>query len=416
MPSARVHEPLRTPPARRVGLLVAVVLASSPLARADITYLGEATISWDATDLSGQSQVLGDGPFHADRLGSIGSAIAFTGVGNTYLMMSDRGPMDGALDYQPRFHAFTIELAPGSSRPVTVHLVSTTVLHDDKGPYSGAAAAFDADADPGLDRRLDPEALRVCRDGSIYTADEYGPWIDRWSAAGAHLERLAPPDKYRVKKRGDAAMHELPPNNRRGRQSNRGFEGLALSPDESILWALPQGVLLQDGALDPANERIGRCVRLLELDLRSRATREYVYTLDAPELGLNELLALPGGRLLALEKDGKEGKKARVRKLYAIDLAGATDVSGVDALPSSPSDLDAAIKPVRKTLLLDLLDPRWGLAGSDMPEKVEGLALGPALPDGRVPLLVTSDNDFRDGQPTRIWVFLLGAKDLSPAP
>ena len=71
---------------------------------------------------------------------------------------------------------------------------------------------------------------------------------------------------------------------------------------------------------------------------------------------------------------------------------------------------------MRKTLLLDLLDPRWGLAGSDMPEKVEGLALGPALPDGRVPLLVTSDNDFRDGQPTRIWVFLLDAKDLSPAP
>ena len=37
----------------------------------------------------------------------------------------------------------------------------------------------------------------------------------------------------------------------------------------------------------------------------------------------------------------------------------------------------------RKTLFLDMLSPQFGLAGSSFPEKIEGLAFGPDLPDGR---------------------------------
>ena len=34
------------------------------------------------------------------------------------------------------------------------------------------------------------------------------------------------------------------------------------------------------------------------------------------------------------------------------------------------------------------------MVGADFPEKIEGLAFGPDLPDGRHLLLVTNDNDF----------------------
>ena len=57
----------------------------------------------------------------------------------------------------------------------------------------------------------------------------------------------------------------------------------------------------------------------------------------------------------------------------------------------------------------DLLDPRWKLAGEQMPEKIEGLCLGPQLPDGRQTLLLSSDNDFESKNASLIWVFALPA-------
>jgi hypothetical protein len=54
-----------------------------------------------------------------------------------------------------------------------------------------------------------------------------------------------------------------------------------------------------------------------------------------------------------------------------------------------------------------MLDPRFGIAGSTFPEKIEGLALGPVLKDGRVTLLVANDNDFRDDVPTMVWCFAM---------
>jgi hypothetical protein len=182
---------------------------------------------------------------------------------------------------------------------------------------------------------------------------------------------------------------------------------------------------LQDGALDAANERIGVHVRLVDFELASGKTGEYVYVLDDAKHGLNEIIPMDpaaagggegagggkGGGLIVLEKDGKEGKKARCRKLYHVTIDGATDVS---AIASLPTDLKAGgVQPVRKTLLLDMLDPKFGLAGPDMPEKVEGVALGPRLADGRRTLIITSDNDFRDGQDTRVWVFACEDKDLN---
>jgi hypothetical protein len=40
-----------------------------------------------------------------------------------------------------------------------------------------------------------------------------------------------------------------------------------------------------------------------------------------------------------------------------------------------------------------------------MPEKIEGLALGPALADGRRTLVVTTDNDLKTENPSWFWVF-----------
>jgi hypothetical protein len=92
-----------------------------------------------------------------------------------------------------------------------------------------------------------------------------------------------------------------------------------------------------------------------------------------------------------LERDGLGGEDARRKKPYRINLADATDCRSISALPAG--ELPSNLRPVSKQPFLDLLDPRWKIAGEACPEKFEGLPLGSVLPDGRRRLLVTVDAD-----------------------
>jgi hypothetical protein len=75
----------------------------------------------------------------------------------------------------------------------------------------------------------------------------------------------------------------------------------------------------------------------------------------------------------------------------------------MDALPAKGAV--TGVKPLTKTLELDLLDPSHSLAGDDMPEKIEGLSFGPKMADGRRTLLVSTDNDLIPENPSIVWVF-----------
>jgi hypothetical protein len=68
--------------------------------------------------------------------------------------------------------------------------------------------------------------------------------------------------------------------------------------------------------------------------------------------------------------------------------------------------LPADITPVKKTLFIDLLDPTFNLAPT-IPEKLEGLAWGPDLPDGRHLLYVISDNDLTPTLDTQLYAFAI---------
>ncbi|MFM7593830.1 MAG: esterase-like activity of phytase family protein, partial [Isosphaeraceae bacterium] len=69
--------------------------------------------------------------------------------------------------------------------------------------------------------------------------------------------------------------------------------------------------------------------------------------------------------------------------------------------------LPSGIIPVRKRVLIDLLDPKYGLTGKKFPEKIEGLAKGPDTGNGQKTVFVASDNDFETDEPIRIWWFAI---------
>ena len=225
----------------------------------------------------------------------------------------------------------------------------------------------------------------------------------------------------------DAASLELTPaNNLTGRQANRGMEGLAITPDGRMLVGIMQNALIQDNGLailgDPfaVPGRRGLNNRILTMDVETGDTHEYVYTVDAINQGrgVNEILAINDHEFLVLERDNRTRlanppTTPNLKRIYKIDLKkngnnDVTDVSDIASLPETGAQLGTGIVPVKKTLIIDLLKDVYKVDASRtikdvIAEKVEGLAWGPDLPDGRHVLYVISDNDLNPGIATQMY-------------
>jgi hypothetical protein len=230
----------------------------------------------------------------------------------------------------------------------------------------------------GLDgESFDGEGLALTPQGTLLVSSETEPSIREISRTGETLRMLPVPDLFLSNKLAG-----------RGTRINEGFEALDLSG--STLWTANETALAQDA---PDEARFAtHPVRLLRYDAYKPAA-QYVYVLDPIERrgsgfsvrGLVDLLILPEGGLLALEREYVEGVGMEVQ-LFHIALDGATDVSGMGSLAGQ------RYTPVRKTLLYTF----------ENPDNLEGMAFGPDLPDGDRTLVVVSDDNFKPLQQTQL--------------
>ncbi len=398
---------------RMIGLLGALVLippAAEPLprARAEVALVGVGRIAGDAMDgsrLAGTYTNADGDTIPAGRFGSFGSAITYSGRGKRYYATNDRGFGDGSTRSLDRFHVLDITVDPAARR-VDAILVETRLLTSAAGEnLVGLASEFAVDAPRSI--RFDPEGLRVGPEGTLFISDEYGPAIDEFTASGRRIRALPVPAKFRVAQ-PDADEETETRSNRTGRVTNKGMEGLAISPDGRTLVGIMQGPLIQDGGKKGIN------CRILTIEVDGGAAHEYLYPLSSPKRGVSEILAIDANRFLVLERDGTGGKDG-FAQLFQIDLREASDISAIgnepdDGLPlSQPPD---GVTPVAKRPFLDLLDPRFGLATDDFPAKIEGLTWGPDLPDGRCLLLITSDNDLNPKNASFLYAFAVDRADL----
>ena len=390
---------------QRLGVGILCVLGLGRMvcmvqAQPNIQWMGTVSIPGDARDLSGETETLENGEA-VNRLGGF-SAIDYAGTGSLYALLSDRGPDDGAVSYPCRVQLAEILIDPAAAEPVQLKLKATVPLVDlQKRPFTGRSSFLVAEG--RFAHRLDPEGVRFGADQTLYVSDEYGPEILQFDRQGKELRRLSLPAWLKVAHPSGDRQEENAKNTT-GRASNRGMECLAISPDGGSLVGLMQGPLIQDGKKSSDNTKVtGLNCRLLKIDIATGQTEEYVYELDSEKNGNSEILAMPDGRYLVLERDSGAGKDAKHRKLIAIDLRGATNIYGRESLKVEGQQ--GSIRPVSKSMYLDLLDPAWKLAGESMPEKIEGVTFGPVLNDGRRTLLVSTDNDFESSASSRIWVF-----------
>lgn len=376
----------------------------------------------------------------------------------TLYTQPDRGYTKSGVpgNYRPRRHRFTLTLKPdtnGSSKQdqVTLTLNETTLLTDPAGlPFTGLDPTVSGGASlsdfPRLPQAytsrlaLDAEGLALLPDGSFFVSDEYGPYLYRFSAAGALLGAVRPPEALIPKRNAadsfssdSAATGQPAPSPREpdaGRENSQGLEGLSVTSDGNTLYTLMQSATRQDGGAGGSSLR--RYARLLEYDIRDpakpRLTGEYILPLPLYTDGgaqqvasTGDLVALSGPgpgakRFLVLARDGNgrgsDITKSLYRAVLVYDITTATNIAGGvydnPNVPAAPNGvLAAAITPATSAVVVDLnnkdqLD-KFGLNNSSndnsdtLSEKWESLALVPAL-DASAPddfyLLVGNDNDF----------------------
>ena len=156
-------------------------------------------------------------------------------------------------------------------------------------------------------------------------------------------------------------------------------------------------------------------MRIVTIDVATGDTHEYAYKLSDGS-GISDIVAVDATHFLIDERDGKglgDGSSAKVKKLYTIDLTGATDVKGVTDLSTV-----SGLKYVAKTgTFLDVVAAlvNYGISPTQIPSKIEGLAFGQdvvgANGDTLHTLYVTNDNDFDPVGSGDSKFFVFGFKD-----
>ncbi|MBK1715171.1 esterase-like activity of phytase family protein [Rubrivivax gelatinosus] len=354
------------------------------------TFVNALAIDGSSVDASGGTSV-NDG-----RLGFF-SDIYYDAARNEWWALSDRGPGGGTMHYETRVQRFSLDVDRNTGAISNFQVLQTLIFRKGGQSLDGFAPG---QREP-LGLAFDPEGIVVNpANGHLLVSDEYGPSLVAFTRKGQLLRRYTTPANVVPREAASGtANYASDSGNDAGKRNNRGFEGLAVSPNGRWVFAMLQSAMLDEGAGDGVYNRIVRFDALT-----GRAVAQYAYKMEGSSQGrgISALVALNDHEFLVLERNNRGiGVDAELspanKKVFRIDLTGATDVSTVD--------LDAAgavFTPVTKqtTPWLDLAgatalaSPELAALGGVSPEKWEGLAIGPKLADGSHLVLAGTDNDY----------------------
>ncbi|NDJ19857.1 endonuclease/exonuclease/phosphatase [Myxacorys almedinensis A] len=293
-----------------------------------------------------------------------------------------------------RFYTLKLEIDTASGQPSLkqVNIQNVTLLKDKEGKTFAP-------------RTIDPEGLALSQTGAVWISSEgvvkdgVPPFIGEFDLKTGQMRRTLPiPEAY-------LPDSSNPTQQQRGIRDNLGFEALTVSAngtptDPFRLFAAVESPLIQD--LDPPDPQQSAKNRLLHYLIEGdRATiiSEHVYPLEpkpmaAVDHGLTELLSIDqAGHFLSLERTfSLSGFQV---KLFQTATGTATDSSTIESLRGDLKGTQLA----RKRELFDF--SQLGITIDNL----EGMTLGPRLPDRSQSLILVSDDNFNTF--TQVTQFLL---------
>ncbi len=241
---------------------------------------------------------------------------------------------------------------------------------------------------------IDSEGILVDKDGNFWICEEGGPAIWKLSPNGVVLKRYTPYANLSGAQPQDMAIDTA----FKYRKNNRGFENIAIAPSGKIYAFIQSPLLYPDKNTGEAT----RIHRILEINPATNAMRMLVYVNDGiigasgsnqirlQDWKLGDAAAINDSTFLVLEAAARG--TTDIKRMYLINIGQATPVTSglygtktLEGLIDEPTLLLNGIKPVTKTLFMDLLANGWPAAL----DKAEGLAI---VNDSTI--AIANDNDF----------------------
>ncbi|SON61706.1 hypothetical protein MSIMFI_03223 [Mycobacterium simulans] len=368
--------------------LLAVCCLCAVLSLAGCSVRPPATIPRPMLSYLGQIRVPADATFDGTPIGGL-SGISFDADSQAYYVISD--------DYSEK----------GPARFYTVRLSLS-----DKGisdvAITGVHPLLDASGRPFEHQNLEsrPPVVPPDPEGIAFDSARHRLY---WSSEGERLTdgppllleswlRIAAPDGAYL------GQFTLPANlamsaQRTGPRRNRALEGLTLTPDGRSLFAAMEDPGYNDGPLKDGDRQV--LTRITKFKVASAApTAQYAYPLEPPAWpagfnGVSDLVALSDTTFLVLERSNALPPLVRI---FRAEIGTATDVLAM------PSLQGATLTAMSKSLVVDLSALS---SPKDPVYNIEGITLGPKLPDGRQSVVLVSDNDFSPSQVTQFLLFAM---------
>ncbi|MBD0381170.1 esterase-like activity of phytase family protein [Paenibacillus sedimenti] len=339
---------------------------------------------------------------------------------DTFYALADRGP-NGEVgkdklrtfpidSYNPRIYKFKIsngsieiletiklQLPDGKVDKVSQTKYITglpNLVGSDEIPYDEKGVtklSYDPDG-------LDLEGIAYSpSDDTFWLSEEYRPSVLQVKRDGTILGRYVPKgmkDKL-VEAGAQTPIFDTLPELYNTRISNRGFEGVTISPDGKFLYTSIQSPMANP---DKKTGETSRNLRILKMDLATKqVVGEYVYVAEQAgfftnvkqkDIVISDLSALSGNELLVDERDKNAGADAQLKRIYKTDFSKATNLLGTDASNNLESLTvqqlkDKGIQPASKELIVDIAKLGYPY------EKIEGLTVV-----DKNTIAIVNDNDF----------------------
>ena len=331
--------------------------------------------------------------FHNTTVGGL-SGIDYDPESRQYYLISD----DRSAINPARFYTATIDLNEKGIQQVQITNV-TTLRRADGSVYPGSKQDPSGAPDPEA-MRYNPvkkefvwssEGERIIRSDSVVLED---PAIIAILPDGAYKDSFALPPAFHMQ------------GIEKGPRQNGVFEGLSFTDNFRSLLVSVEEPLYEDGPRAGLGDS-SAWIRILRFDVDSRKpTGQFAYRIDpvvhpaSPSSafkinGVSDLLALNNHQVLVVERSFSTGIKPCTIRVFLAETDQAGDVSAL------PSLRQGNFHQVQKNLLLNMDELGIYI------DNIEGVCLGPRLPDGRQTLVFVSDNNFSAAEVTQFLLFAI---------
>ncbi|WP_421724338.1 esterase-like activity of phytase family protein [Bauldia sp.] len=282
----------------------------------------------------------------------------------------------------------------------TIAVLDRVWLHDPDQhvPFRITHEATDQRYLTGAD--FDLEGIQIVGD-TVWIGEEFGPYLIAATMDGRVTgvyptmidgEELRSPDHPSLRIPATAGTDWKLPR-------SGGYEGLALTPDGSLLWGM-----LEKPLVDETGEPEGDFLRVLAFDPSSRAWTgaSFKFALTPGAVAIGDFNFIDDTRALVIERDGGQGHPSAACTDGQSDgcFDRPAEVKRVTLIDTADIDDDGFVRRVAQIDLMDIQDPngvdRMPVTSGDIPEGVfvfPFVTIESVIRDGDEHILVSNDNN-----------------------